>query len=163
MGNLTDVFLDGVKVKILAMGPNQVKLLMPKHAPGPVVINFIGPNGSLDFIAVRYVPARNQNAMGKVTIRNFIQENATLSAQARSSLKAAISNSSAVVAVTCIGYQSWSYDRPIDAQTALKRAQAACGYLKSLNRNLAVQSLVARTTLIGPASRKLQVLFKESN
>ena len=159
MEKVSEVLVSGDKAKILFANKTTVRLQMPKHAPGPVTIRFIGPNGSLDLIdAVTYVKGRP--TVSKVTIRNFIQENATLSSAAKKSLRQTLASNPGVTSVTCIGYQSWTYDRPIDAMTAVQRARAACTYLKSLKKSLVVNSLISRTSLEGVASRKLEVIFK---
>ena len=159
MDKLTEVLVSGIKAKIISASKTQVKIQMPKHAVGPVTIHFVSPNGTLDLVdAVVYVNGTVKAS--KVTIKNFIQENATLSATAKKSLRAALAANPSVTSVTCVGYQSWSYDRPLDAFTAIQRAKAACGYLKSIKKSLVVKSSIARTTLEGPASRKLEVIFK---
>lgn len=159
MEKLTEVLVSGIKAKIISASKTQVKIQMPKHALGHVTLHFVSPNGTLDLVdAVVYV--NGVVKASQVTIKNFIQENATLSVAAKKSLRTALEANPGVTSVTCVGYQSWSYDRPLDAFTALQRAKVACGYLKSLKKSLVVKTSIARTTLEGPASRKLEVIFK---
>lgn len=159
MEKLTEVLVSGIKAKIISASKTQVKIQMPKHALGPVTIHFVSPNGTLDLVdAVVYV--NGVVKANQVTIKNFVQESATLSAAAKKSLRSVLEANPASTSVTCVGYQSWSYDRPVDAATALQRAKVACGYLKSLKKSLVVKHSIARTTLEGPASRKLEVIFK---
>jgi hypothetical protein len=159
MEKLTEVLVNGVKAKIISASKTQVKIQMPKHVLGPVTIHFASPNGTLDLVdAVTYV--NGVVKANQVTIKNFVQESANLSAAAKKSLRSVLEANPGATSVTCVGYQSWSYDRPVDAATALQRAKVACGYLKSLKKSLVVKSSIARTTLEGPASRKLEVIFK---
>jgi hypothetical protein len=159
MEGLTEVLVGGVRAKIVLANKTQVKIQMPKHIVGPVTIHFVSPGGTLDLVdAISYVTGTMKSS--KVTIKNFIQENSTLSAAAKKSLRQALTSNPTVKSVTCVGYQSWSYDRPLDAATAIQRAKVACAYLKSIKKSLVVKSIIARTTLVGVQSRKLEVIFK---
>jgi hypothetical protein len=161
MDDIQQVFVDGSPAKIISTGSGQLQILMPAHIPGNANITFIGPKGRLDFIdAVTYA------STGKIkllitSISNLIERNSSLSAAMKKTLKTLVAAHPNAVSATCVGYQSLSYNLPIDAKVALDRATNACNYLKSLNPKLAVKAAIGRTSLTGPASRKLEIQLKD--
>ncbi|MEY4293429.1 MAG: hypothetical protein RIR29_79 [Actinomycetota bacterium] len=160
MDDVTQVLVDGKPVKILSIGNGEIQVQMPAHADGIVAMTFTGPKGTVVFQnAVTY-----QSGVAKLlltTIGNYIEGNSTLSKSTQLKLTALIKSHPNAVSVTCIGYQSVKYTRAIDAKVAKQRAVNACNFLKAKNPKLTIKSVVARTPLVGPASRKLEIQLRD--
>lgn len=161
MEGVTEVLVNGIPAKIINRSAAGVEVVMPKHPNGKVTITFVGPNGRLEVPeALTYVGG----AVKKITttFKNYIQEVSVMSAKTKASLKSFVTSRPGLVSVTCVGYQSWSYDTPLDAQVAKDRARTACAFVKSLHPKLKTVIKVARTTLVGPPSRRLVVQFTQT-
>ncbi|MEY4424331.1 MAG: hypothetical protein RLZZ258_1434, partial [Actinomycetota bacterium] len=161
MDSVTQVLVDGVEAKIVAIDSNEMQILMPPHKEGSATLVFMSPAAKLTFQdAITY-------SAGKVsilftTISKYIEGKSSLSAKTKTLLSTLIKKHPTAVSVTCIGYQSLSYNRPIDAKVAKQRAVEACNYLKSKNPKLVTKTAVARTKLTGVASRKLEIQLRET-
>jgi hypothetical protein len=156
---VTSVLVAGKKARIISVSATSLIFEVPANSNGPATLKLSSPKASLELIdALTYL-----NGKAKVSVSwilGYVQANSTLTGQAKLMLKAALKAHPATVAITCVGYQSLSYNTPFDAKVAMARANQACNYLKSLNRKLVTRSLVARTNLTGTPSRKLAVQFR---
>jgi hypothetical protein len=156
MQDITEVLVDGKGVKIVSISATEMQVLMPAHKDGVVAMTFIGPKGKLVFEnAVTYQGGKA--ALLVTTIKNYIEGNSVLSKSTKLKLNNLTKQYPKTVSATCVGYQSNSYNRMIDAKVAKQRALNACNYLKSKNPKLITKILVARTPLVGVASRKLEI------
>lgn len=159
LAGVTVVLVDDKKAKIISVSEDTLKFEVPANSNGPATLKFSSPKASFEMVdALTYL-----NGTAKVSVSwvlGYVQANTTLSSKAKLQLKAALRAHPTTVAITCIGYQSYSYDTAFDAKVALGRAKLACNYLKTLNRKLVIKTAVARTNLTGTPSRKLAVQFR---
>lgn len=161
LGAVTTILIDGIKAKIISVADGLIKFTAPRNTDGPATLTLKSPTASAEVVdAFTY-----SMGIAKVKVAwvlGFVQANTTIKAADKTRLRSALLKSTGTVAVTCVGYQSYSYNTAKDAQTAMGRAKQACNYLKSVNPKLTVKSVIARTTLAGTPSRKLAVQFKTS-
>ena len=158
---VSTVLIDGVKARIISVADGILKFVAPSNSNGPATLTIKSPVASAEVVdAFVYV-----NGSIKPSVRwvlGFIQANTTLNNAAKAKLRSGLATNQATVAVTCVGYQSYSYNTAKDKATAIGRAKKACDYLKGINPKLSVKTVIARTNLTGPASRKLAVQYRSS-
>lgn len=156
---VTTVLVGGIKAKIISVKDALIKFIAPRNSDGPATLTVKSSSASAEVIdAFVYT---NGIAKAKVIwVLGFIQTHTAIKAADKAKLRSALQMTTGTVAVTCVGYQSYSYNTPRDAQTAIGRAKQACNYLKGINPKLSVKTFIARTNLRGTPSRKLAVQFR---
>ena len=158
---ITTVLIDGIKAKIISVTSGLIKFVAPRNTNGPATLQLKSPIASAELVDALIYTNGNVKS-GVKWVYNYVQAKTLLSAKAKQDLRLGLSMNTGTVAITCVGYQSYSYNTPKDAATAIGRAKQACSYLKTINRKLRVKTVIARTNLVGPASRKLAVQYRTS-
>jgi uncharacterized repeat protein (TIGR02543 family) len=161
LGAVTTILIDGIKAKIISVADGLIKFTAPRNTDGPATLTLKSPTASAEVVDA-FTYSKGIAKVKGAWVLGFVQANTTIKAADKAKLRTALQKNTGTVAVTCVGYQSYSYNTPKDAQTAIGRAKQACNYLKSVNPKLTVKSVIARTTLAGTPSRKLAVQFKTS-
>lgn len=159
LADVTTVLIDGIKAKIVSVTDSKIRFVAPANSNGPATLELKSPVASAQLIdALIYTNGVVRS--GVAWVYKYVQAHTLLSTKAKSDLRAGLNKYKGTVSITCVGYQSYSYNTPKDAATAIGRAQQACSYLKKINPKLKTKTAIARTSLVGPASRKLAVQFR---
>ena len=155
--DVTTILVGDVKARVIQVSDTVIKFVAPGNLKGKASLEIKSPVATVKDAFSYY------KGVAKASVRwilGYVQANTTLKASDRLKLKRGLEANPAAIAVTCVGYQSYAYNTPLDALTAIGRAKQACAYLKSLNPKLTVKSVIARTNLTGTPSRKLAVQFR---
>lgn len=157
--DVTTILVGGVKARVIQVSDTVIKFVAPGNLKGNASLEIKSPVAS----AMVKDAFTYYNGVAKASVRwilGYVQAHTTLKAADKAKLKTGLKAHPEAIAVTCVGYQSYAYNTPKDAQTAIGRAKQACDYLKSINPKLSVKTVIARTNLTGTPSRKLAVQFR---
>lgn len=159
LAQVTTLLIDGIKAKLISVADGLIRFEAPRNADGPATLTLKSPTASAEIVDA-FVYTKGVVKAKVAWVLGFVQANTTIKAADKAKLRSALQMNTGVVAVTCVGYQSYAYNTPKDAQTAIGRAKQACSYLKSINPKLSIKTVIARTNLTGTPSRKLAVQFR---
>jgi surface protein len=158
---VTTVLVDGIKAKIISVTSGLIKFVAPRNTNGPATLELKSSIASAELVDALIYTNGNVKS-GVQWVYKYVQSKTLLSTKAKQDLRNGLNINTGTVAITCVGYQSYSYNTAKDKATAIGRAKQACNYLKSINPKLSVKTVIARTNLTGPASRKLAVQYRTS-
>ena len=159
---VTTVLIDGIKAKIISVTDSLINFVAPSNSDGPATLELKSSIARAELVDALIYTNGNVKS-GVKWIYKYVQAHTLLSTNAKRDLRNGLIMNTGTISITCVGYQSYSYNTAKDKATAIGRAKQACDFLKGINPKLSVKNVIARTNLTGPASRKLAVQYRTSN
>lgn len=143
LGKVTGVKVNGVLVTLLSVTDDAVQITIPVLPVGFYDIELLGLSGSFQWgnaLRITEVPTVAAPTIASRSFAGFAVGSAALTAAQKKAIEASVIGAKKI---TCVGSTSSTRSAKADRAIALKRAQVACAYAKSLVKTAVTRSVVA--------------------
>lgn len=149
---VSEVFVDGTKVRILRQSSSGLSFRLPVKARGPIEIRITGKG-----LEHKHILNLDGSIRNETVVPGFASNSTKLTRGMKREIKAFVESNASLTSVTCKGFTSAPATMQ-DLRLARDRGQATCDYIKKLNPELEVQVLPgSHTNTPGQKIRRVRI------
>ncbi|MFM5968130.1 MAG: hypothetical protein ACKOQ8_03715, partial [Micrococcales bacterium] len=162
MAGVTKVFVNGVEVKVASKSDGQIEITgVPALAPGLYDITIVSDLNTLTWVKSYQVaadapkPVEQPAKTTSVVVAGFAGGSAQLTQNQKSTIQNLVSGATSLI---CVGSTSNSKVTAADKALAQSRAQAACNFATSINKDLRVSIRIAPSSGLTSSARNVTLI-----
>jgi hypothetical protein len=158
---VNEVYVNGVKVKILKQRPRSITFTTPRGLTGVVDVRFVSAKG--EYTAVRALNFGSSAVVGanaQTVVGGFAANSTRLSVKMKREIRAFLRANPELDTAVCTGFTSLPATVR-DAALSKARGQVTCDFVKKLNPDLTVKVMQGRhTERLGSQIRRVRITLQ---